>query len=135
MSDDKPVLQLKGLKTFFHTDEGTVKAVNDVTFDIHAGMTLGLVGESGSGKSVTSLTVMQLLPEAAASIEGGEIECRVNVKPLVAVLRQDGPEAGGNRDAALRIEPIGEIRDEAVRQRRLPACSSPGRRPTRLAGR
>jgi ABC-type dipeptide/oligopeptide/nickel transport system ATPase component len=64
MSDfsDAPVLQLRGLKTFFHTDEGTVKAVNDVTFDIKPGETLGLVGESGSGKSVTSLTVMQLLP-------------------------------------------------------------------------
>ena len=67
------VLQLSGLKTFFHTDDGVVKAVNDVTFDIRAGQTLGLVGESGSGKSVTSLTVMQLLPESNSRIAGGEV--------------------------------------------------------------
>ena len=68
-----PVLRLSGLKTFFHTDEGVVKAVNDVSFDIYPGQTLGLVGESGSGKSVTSLTVMKLLPESAARIAGGQV--------------------------------------------------------------
>jgi len=75
MADDSSptVLRLSGLKTFFHTDEGVVKAVNDITFDIQAGQTLGLVGESGSEKSVTSLTVMQLLPASSAKIEGGQV--------------------------------------------------------------
>ena len=104
MSDDKPVLQLKGLKTFFHTDEGTVKAVNDVTFDIHAGMTLGLVGESGSGKSVTSLTVMQLLPEAAASIEGGEIVFMD--KDLLKMGKSDVRKLRGNDMAMIFQEPM-----------------------------
>jgi peptide/nickel transport system ATP-binding protein len=106
MSDfsDAPVLQLRGLKTFFHTDEGTVKAVNDVTFDIKPGETLGLVGESGSGKSVTSLTVMQLLPESAASIEGGEIVFLG--KDLLKMSRQDVRKLRGNDMAMIFQEPM-----------------------------
>jgi peptide/nickel transport system ATP-binding protein len=106
MSDfsDAPVLQLRGLKTFFHTDEGTVKAVNDVTFDIKPGETLGLVGESGSGKSVTSLTVMQLLPQSAASIEGGEIVFLG--KDLLKMSRQDVRKLRGNDMAMIFQEPM-----------------------------
>lgn len=68
-----PVLDIRGLKTYFRTDDGVVKAVDDVSLSIRPGETLGLVGESGSGKSVTSLTVMRLLPEHAASIETGRV--------------------------------------------------------------
>ncbi|MEC7983862.1 MAG: ATP-binding cassette domain-containing protein, partial [Myxococcota bacterium] len=67
----KPLLELNNLRTYFHTDIGTVKAVDDLTVQVKAGQTLGIVGESGSGKSVTSLTVMQLLPERVAQIEKG----------------------------------------------------------------
>src|SRR5690606_24190883 len=67
------VLEISGLKTYFRTDDDFVKAVDDVSLVVHRGQTLGLVGESGSGKSVTSLSVMRLLPESAASIEGGSI--------------------------------------------------------------
>ena len=67
------LLEIRGLKTYFHTDAGTVKAVDDLTINIRPGQTLGLVGESGSGKSVTSLTIMRLLPDVGASIEGGQI--------------------------------------------------------------
>ncbi len=63
MSDN--LLEVKGLHTHFHTGDGVVKAVEDVNFRINPGETLGLVGESGCGKSVTSLSIMRLLPDTA----------------------------------------------------------------------
>ncbi|MEM9380828.1 MAG: ABC transporter ATP-binding protein, partial [Planctomycetota bacterium] len=65
------ILEIENLRTFFHTDEGVVKAVDDLSIRVKAGQTLGIVGESGSGKSVTSLTVMRLLPDRIARIEEG----------------------------------------------------------------
>ncbi len=73
MADAKTLIDVKGLKTYFHTEDGVVKAVDDISIHIAEGHTLGLVGESGSGKSVTSLTIMQLLPEITAKIESGSI--------------------------------------------------------------
>ena len=70
---DAALLDIIGLKTYFHSDAGTVKAVDDLTVRIRQGQTLGLVGESGSGKSVTSLSIMRLLPDIGASIDGGKI--------------------------------------------------------------
>ena len=67
------LIDIRGLKTYFHTDTGLVKAVDDLTISINEGQTLGLVGESGSGKSVTSLSIMRLLPEVTAQIAGGSI--------------------------------------------------------------
>ena len=73
MTDAITLIDIQGLKTYFHTDEGVVRAVDDISLKISPGHTLGLVGESGSGKSVTSLSIMRLLPEATARIEGGSI--------------------------------------------------------------
>ena len=72
MSDNK-LFEIKNLKTFFHTEAGTVKAVNDVSFDIYKGEVLGIVGESGSGKSVTSLSINRLIPNPPGEIVNGEI--------------------------------------------------------------
>ena len=57
------ILQVKNLKTYFHTEAGLVKAVNDVSFDVEKGKTLGIVGESGCGKSMTSLSIMRKMSE------------------------------------------------------------------------
>ncbi|PJJ29425.1 ABC transporter ATP-binding protein [Lacrimispora celerecrescens] len=70
---DNKLIEVKNLKTYFYTDAGVVKAVNDVSFSIEQGKTLGVVGESGCGKSITSLSIMQLLETPPGRIEGGEI--------------------------------------------------------------
>ncbi|MEE2756232.1 MAG: ABC transporter ATP-binding protein [Myxococcota bacterium] len=69
MSDT--ILKLENLRTYFHTDIGVVKAVDGLNVQVKAGQTLGIVGESGSGKSVTSLSIMRLLPPQTARLEEG----------------------------------------------------------------
>ena len=72
MSNNK-LIEVKNLKTFFHTEAGIAKAVNDVSFDIYKGEVLGIVGESGSGKSVTSLSINRLIPNPPGEIVSGEV--------------------------------------------------------------
>jgi len=67
------LLRVKGLKTYFYTEEGLVKAVDGVDFDVKAGEVLGIVGESGCGKSVTSLSIMRLIQTPPGEIAGGQI--------------------------------------------------------------
>lgn len=68
----KPLLEIKSLKTYFYTDDGTVRAVDGVDFEVHEGEILGIVGESGCGKSVTSLSIMGLIAQPG-KIESGQI--------------------------------------------------------------
>jgi len=72
-----PLLRIDNLKTYFDTLDGTVRAVDGVSFSIQAGKTLGLVGESGCGKSVTAASVMRLLPKRTSRIAAGEILFRL----------------------------------------------------------
>ena len=67
-----PILQVRNLRTQFATQDGLVKAVDDVSFELYPGETLGIVGESGSGKSVTALSILRLVPEPGR-IVGGQI--------------------------------------------------------------
>tara|TARA_Y100000766_G_scaffold284134_1_gene301657 strand:+ start:1409 stop:2395 length:987 start_codon:yes stop_codon:yes gene_type:complete len=69
----KKLIEVKNLRTYFYTEAGTVKAVNNVTFDIYKGEVLGIVGESGSGKSVTSLSINRLIPNPPGEIVSGEV--------------------------------------------------------------
>jgi oligopeptide transport system ATP-binding protein len=71
MSD--AILSVENLRTHFFTEEGVVKAVDDVSFSLAPGQTLGIVGESGSGKSVTNLSVLRLIPDPPGRIVGGHI--------------------------------------------------------------
>jgi len=70
---NKKLVEIKNLKTYFYTEAGTAKAVDNVSFDIYEGEVLGIVGESGSGKSVTSLSINRLIPDPPGKIVGGEI--------------------------------------------------------------
>ena len=71
-SYETPLLEISGLKTVFPTDDGIVNAVNDVSFSIARGQTVGVVGESGCGKSITGLSMLQLVP-SPGRIEAGEV--------------------------------------------------------------
>ncbi|WP_409291348.1 ABC transporter ATP-binding protein [Peribacillus sp. SCS-37] len=70
MSLNKPIIEVKELKTSFRTDEAEIPVVNGISFHINPGEILGIVGESGCGKSVTSLSIMGLVPSPSGKVEG-----------------------------------------------------------------
>ncbi len=94
---DVALLAVNGLTVEFDTDEGVVRAVDGVTFDVKPGETLGIVGESGCGKSVTALSIMRLLPQPMGRIVGGEILFdgeNLRQLPLAAMQRIRGARIG-----------------------------------------
>lgn len=103
MDSKNALLQVKDLRTYFHTEDGIVKAVDGVTFDVYSGETLGIVGESGCGKSVTSLSVMRLLDEKG-EIAGGKII--FEGRDVMAIPESQMMKIRGNDMAMIFQEPM-----------------------------
>jgi oligopeptide/dipeptide ABC transporter ATP-binding protein len=103
-SSEKRLLDVVDLKTYFDTDEGTVKAVDGVSFHIDRGETLAVVGESGSGKSVTSLSVMRLIATPPGRIAGGQI--LFEGQDLVKKSERDMRKIRGNEISMIFQEPM-----------------------------
>lgn len=105
----QPLLEVKNLVTQFKTETEFAKAVNDISFILNRGETIGIVGESGSGKSVTSLSVMQLIPNPPGKITGGEIIYHTrtgNQVDLVKLSDEDMRHYRGNEIAMIFQEPM-----------------------------
>lgn len=100
------VIDVQNLQTYFHTDRGVVKAVDDISFQIEPGHTLGVVGESGSGKSVTSLTIMRLLA-ASAEVENGSISFLG--QDLVSLPETDMRKIRGGEISMIFQEPMSSL--------------------------
>lgn len=103
-SADRPVLEVKGLRTHFYTRDGVVRAVEGVSFSVGAGETLAIVGESGCGKSVTSLSLMRLLPSPPSRIVAGEV--RLDGRDLLELSEAEMRRIRGNEISMIFQEPM-----------------------------
>ncbi len=133
----RPLLRVRDLRTWFHTDDGIVRAVDGVSFDVHRGETVGIVGESGCGKSVTALSIMGLVARPAGRIEPGSlIELGGTGEPenLAAVPEARMRKIRGNDIGMIFQEPmtslnpvfrVGDQIGESLRKHRgLPAAAA-----------
>ncbi|MAW21459.1 MAG: ABC transporter ATP-binding protein [Flavobacteriales bacterium] len=103
------LLEFKNLITEFHTEGTTMKAVNNVSFTLNKGETIGIVGESGSGKSVTSLSAMRLIPSPPGIISGGEIifhQDNGKATNLLKISEEEMRKFRGNDIAMIFQEPM-----------------------------
>ena len=110
------LLELRNLKTFFHTKRGTVKAVNGVSYSLEAGDVLGVVGESGSGKSVSAMSILQLLDENGY-IESGEIY--FDGRELTKLTRTELYSIRGNAISVIFQEPMTSLNPVFTVERQL----------------
>ena len=101
---EETLLKVDTLSTWFYTDDGIVKAVNDVSFSLNKGHTLGIVGESGCGKSITSLSVMRLIDSPPGKIVGGKIVFKG--EDLLAKSEEEMRQVRGKRIAMIFQEPM-----------------------------
>jgi len=99
-----PLLEVDGLRTYFDTLAGTVRAVDGVSYTVHAGQTLGVVGESGCGKSVTALSIMRLVPRPPGRFAGGSV--RYRGVDLLRLSEAQMREIRGNRISMIFQEPM-----------------------------
>lgn len=101
---NKKVVEFKNLSVYFKIDEGVVKAVNDVSFEVRSGEVLGIVGESGCGKSVTSMSLMRLLPVPPAIYESGNIN--LNGVDILSISEEEMRKKRGKEVAIIFQEPM-----------------------------
>jgi oligopeptide/dipeptide ABC transporter ATP-binding protein len=102
VQNNKPLLELKGLKTYFYTEDGVVRAVDGVDLDLYPGEVLGIVGESGCGKSVTSLSIMRLISKPG-KIDAGEI--LLDGENLLNLSEEEMSKVRGNRISMIFQQP------------------------------
>lgn len=112
MKDPANIVEFDDLHTFFFTDNGVVKAVNGVTFEIPRGSTVGVVGESGCGKSVTSLSLMQLVQAPQGQITGGSIRFAGTARKVVGT--EPLTRTVTDEDGTVREEPVLNRRGKPV---------------------
>jgi oligopeptide/dipeptide ABC transporter ATP-binding protein len=98
------LLEVKNLKTYFFTDDGVSTAVDDVSYDVDKGETLGIVGESGCGKSVSAMSIMRLIPNPPGRIVGGKI--LFEETDLVPIPEERMQKIRGNRIGMIFQEPM-----------------------------
>ena len=104
MNNNGNLLEVKDLRTYFETEDGTVKAVDGITFKLKRGETLGIVGESGSGKSVANLSIMRLILEPPGKIVSGEI--LFGGRDLLKLSRREIRDLRGKRLAMIFQDPM-----------------------------
>ena len=97
-------LRVENLRTYFYTDDGVVRAVDDVSFELQRGRTLGIVGESGSGKTVANLSILRLIPHPPGRIVGGRI--LFDGRDLVRVSERELRRIRGKRIAMIFQDPM-----------------------------
>ena len=98
------LLSVKGLVTSFSTERGTIRAVDDVSFDVPEGKTVGIVGESGCGKSVSALSIMRLIAAPHGTIESGTVTYKGN--DLLALSESEMRQIRGNEISMIFQEPM-----------------------------
>ena len=101
------LLEVRDLRTHFHTDDGEFPAVDGVSFSVGAGQTLAIVGESGCGKSVTALSIMGLVPNPPGRIKSGSI--RFEGRELIGATTRDMQDLRGNGMAMIFQEPMSSL--------------------------
>src|ERR1043165_3729103 len=101
---DGNLLEVKDLRTYFETEDGTVKAVDGISFQLKRGETLGIVGESGSGKSVTNLSIIRLVPDPPGKIVSGEVI--FNGSDLLLLSKEAIRKIRGRRIAMIFQDPM-----------------------------
>jgi len=103
-TNDEILIEVKGLKTHFFTDEGVSPAVDGVDYSVKKGETLGVVGESGCGKSVTALSILRLIPEPPGKIVAGDI--RFEGQSLLKLTPHEMRKIRGNKISMIFQEPM-----------------------------